>query len=237
VSVATVHAAEAGVHTSIATWIRITEALGLDLSVEVGSVDRRAVRRRDADIVHALMGECEVSLLAAHDLQVATDEPWQHYQFAGRADVLAWDVATRQLLHIENRTQFPDVQDAVGRFRSAQRFLAGSVADRVGISHPRSETHVMVALWSAEVLRVIRRSPSTFRAVDTGGRVSFDAWLAGEQAPDGRHMTLVLFDPFATGRRRRFASLDDALDGVRSRVATYAQAADLIRAMETARTR
>lgn len=175
------------------------------------------------------MGEREVALLARHGSQCATDEPWQHYQFAGRADVLAWDVTGRQLLHIENKTQLPDVQDAVGRFRSATAYLARSLADRLGFAQPRSETHVMVALWSAEVLSVLRRSPSTFRALDRGGQASLEAWLTGERPPDGRHAGFLLLDPFAEGRRRTMLSLDEALDGARARVADYARAAARIR--------
>jgi hypothetical protein len=38
----------------------------------------------------------------------------QFYQFAGRADVVAWNVEERALLHIEIRTRFPDLQEMAG---------------------------------------------------------------------------------------------------------------------------
>ena len=54
------------------------------------------------------MGEYEASHLRALGFKVGIDEPYQHYQFAGRADLVAWDVDARAFLHIENGTRFPD---------------------------------------------------------------------------------------------------------------------------------
>lgn len=58
--------------------------------------------------------------------EVAIAEPHQHYQFAGRADRLGWDLDRRALIHIENRTRFPDMQ---GRGRELERQARLSGAD------------------------------------------------------------------------------------------------------------
>jgi hypothetical protein len=82
------------------------------------------------------MGEAEARALARPGRTIAIDEPYPHYQFAGRADVLAWE--DRDLLHIENRTQFPNLQDAAGSYNAKRQYLARSLAEGLDIG-PRGE--------------------------------------------------------------------------------------------------
>lgn len=229
-STATVQNVEAGEHASLTAYARLAAALGLELSVGVTDRRRPTTLRDDSDVVHAVMGEVMATGLMARDLPVGMDEPWQHYHFAGRADVVSWEPQRRALLHVENKTQLPDVQDAIGRFRSTQRYLGQALWERLGLpDRPRSETHVMALLWSAENLRVMRRQPSTFRATWPDPRAAFDDWLLGEPPVTGMHTTLVLLDPFAEGRQRRMVGIDEALGDVRARVTGYADAAARLR--------
>ena len=176
------------------------------------------------------MGELEARILAAHGYKVSLDEPWQHYHFAGRADVIGWDDSRRAMLHVENKSQLPDVQDGLGRFHGTQRYLSTALGARlVPGGRPASETHVLAVLWSSEVLRVIRRQPATFRATFPDPIEAFRRWCEGDPPGTGFHSTIVLIDPFATDRQRLMVGLDEALDGVRPRVAGYAEAAARLR--------
>lgn len=95
-------------------YARLASALGLRF--EATMLDpRRPAAGRGGDTVHAAMGELEAARLGARGFRVAIDEPYQHYQFAGRADVVAWDTDARALLHLENRTRFPNLQERPGR--------------------------------------------------------------------------------------------------------------------------
>ena len=158
--------------------------------------------------------------------RVAIDHPYQHYQFAGRADVLAWAEDLPALLHIENRTRFPDLQQAAGSYNTKREYLARVVAKQIGITRFTSETHVVVGLWSAEVLHSIRLRRATFRALcpDSGDR--FSGWLSGDPPVGARSSSLVLLDPFATGRQAATIELERVLAGVRPRVRGYREAAE-----------
>jgi transcriptional regulator with XRE-family HTH domain len=158
---------EAGVPVSLETYARVTTAL--DLWPELVASDprqRQRARTNDQDFVHAAMGELEAGRLRSNGFGVAMDEPYQHYQFAGRADVVAWDPDRAALLHIENRTAFPNVQEALGSYSAKRSYLADVLAQRLEIdARPwRAVTHVIVALWSAEVLHVLRLRTESFRA-------------------------------------------------------------------------
>lgn len=110
VALATVHAAESGVVCSLETYLRLAGALSLRAEFDLADPHRREPStRRAQDPVHAAMGEVEASHLRAIGFRVGIDEPFQHYQFAGRADVVAWSVECEALLHVENRTRFPDI--------------------------------------------------------------------------------------------------------------------------------
>ena len=224
-SASALHGLEAGARGSLEVAVRAARALALEVRVEVVDPRQRPDLRQATDIVHAAMGELEVAHLRPHRFGVGVDEPYQHYQFAGRADVIAWDLERRALLHIENRTRFPDIQAVAGGFNAKRDHLADSVARRLGLRGFVSQTHVIVALWSAEVLHSIRLRPATFQALcpDTSG--AFDSWWRGEPPGAGTSSSLVLLDPFATGRQRRTVSLDLALGPVRPRIRGYAEAA------------
>ncbi len=232
VSSGTIHKIENGARASIEMYVRVAKAL--DREFECQLVDpngRRDAARDDVDIVHATMGELEVATLRSHGIQTGLDEPWQHYHFAGRADVLGWDTALSALLRIENRTRFPDVQDSIGRFKNEQRYLASALWRPLGFERPpRTELHVMVGLWSAEVLRVLRQRPETFRSTFPDPPDAFFAWMAGA-LPTSGGSTFVLLDPLATGKQRRFIGLEDALAGARPRLRGYADAAERLRAI------
>ncbi len=233
VSPATVNAVESGQRTSLDVYARVATALGLSLHMAITDGRRRQARER-ADLVHAAMGELEASFLAAHGYVVAVDHPYQHYQFAGRADVMAWSMDQPALLHLENRTRFPDLQEAAGAFNAKCQYLAPVVARQLDLPRFASQTHVMVALWSAEVLHALRLRPATFRALCPDPAAALRQWLAGVPPTHGMTRTLVLLDPLARGRRRPFIDLEEALAGARPRVRGYAEAAASLRARRLA---
>jgi hypothetical protein len=176
------------------------------------------------------MGEIEAAHLRGVGYDVSLDEPYQHYQFAGRADVVAWSVEHAALLHIENRTRFPDIQDSFGSFNAKRRYLAGEIGARAGVDRWRSETHVVVALWSAEVLRSLRAHAASFGSVCPDALEAFEEWWIGCPPAAGRRSILVVFDPM-TGRRsdrRRWVGLAE-VPGLRPRYRDYAGAAAELR--------
>ena len=152
------------------------------------------------------MGEIEARALARPERTIAIDEPYQHYQFAGRADVLAWDA--ENLLHIENRTRFPNIQEAAGAYNAKRQYLAGALADRAGIGPRgwRSVTHVMAGLWSSEVLHAVRLRRASFAALCPDPSDALEAWLAGEAAAGGHDEHAR---PPGPGRAVRLAKADD----------------------------
>ena len=201
--------------------------LSLDVSLEKG---RHGQARARSDLVHAAMGEIEAGWLRALGYDIAIDHPYQHYQFAGRADVLAWTLEPSALLHIENRTRFPDLQEAAGAYNAKRQYLATVVAGQLGVRAFASQTHVMVGLWSAEVIHSVRIRSATFRALGPHSRERFDAWLKGEPPTAGTTSSVVLLDPFASGRRATIIGLEHVLAGTRPRVRGYREAAERLRA-------
>lgn len=171
------------------------------------------------------MGEFEAGHLVPYGFMVGIDEPYQHYQFAGRGDVVAWDLAARALLHIENRTRFPDLQETAGTFNAKRAYLGAALAQRLGIRGWSSETHVIAALWSAEVLHALRLRPASFRSMCPDSADAFAAWWAGKPPIRGATSSLVVLDPLATGRQELFVGLDHALASARPRFRGYADAA------------
>jgi transcriptional regulator with XRE-family HTH domain len=99
---------ETGMPVSLETYARVYTALDLPLELRADPYER-GTAQGGQDFVHAAMGELEARRLRRLGFVVAIDEPYQHYQFAGRADVVAWDLESRAMLHIENRTQLPNV--------------------------------------------------------------------------------------------------------------------------------
>jgi hypothetical protein len=178
------------------------------------------------------MGELEAGRLRSNGFGVALDEPYQHYQFAGRADVVAWDLEQRALLHLENRTGFPNIQEALGSYSAKRSYLGAVLAERLAIDGERwrSVSHAIVALWSTEVLHTLRLRAESFRAACPDSPESFLGWWAGA-APTraGATSSLVLLDPAPElPDRRRFASLEDA-GHVRPRYRDYADAVDRLK--------
>ena len=217
---------ESGRSPSLEAAVRVTHALGLRLEVDLVDPRRRSERAmRAVDPVHSFMGEFEARHMRAHGFPVGIDEPYQHYQFAGRADLVAWDLETRALLHLENRTRFPDLQDTAGSFNSKRAYLGAELAKRVGVRSWASETHVVAALWSSEVLHAIRLRPESFRSMCPDPVDDFNAWWMGRPPTSGRTSALIVLDPLATVRQRRWIGLDDAINGARPRHRGYAAVA------------
>lgn len=186
---------------------------------------RRPSIQRQADSVHAWMGDAEAGRMQGFRFPVSLDEPYQHYQFAGRGDVVSWSLADRAFMHIENRTQFPNLQETAGSFNAKREYLAAAVAKRVGLRAGwRSVTHVMACLWSGEIQHELRLRTATFRAICPDPQDAFAAWWAGTPPLSGTATCLVLFDPRERPRARRFVGLNDGLKAD-ARYRGYAEAA------------
>lgn len=223
VSRGVVYLVERGESASIEAAARLTAALGLRLEIDLVDPRKRAgPAMRAADPVHSLMGEFEAAHLRPLGYGVGIDEPYQHYQFAGRADVIAWDLDARALLHLENRTRFPDFQDMAGSFNSKRAYLGATLAQRLGIQRWASETHVIAALWSSEVLHSIRLRPDSFRSLCPDPPDAFEAWWAGSPPIAGTRSAFVVLDPLAGPRQRQFIGLEEAIASARPRFRGYA---------------
>jgi len=228
VSVASVHAVESGRQMSLETYARLASALGLRPELTFESGRGGALMTSTRDVVHAAMGDVEAAHLTSLGLPVAIDEPYQHYQFAGRADVLAWNLNERRLLHIENKSRLDDIQDLAGSYNAKRAYLASAIGDRLGVG-PRGwriVSHVLVVLWSAEVLHVLRLRTATIRAICPGSGNAFEAWWSGTGPGPGTSSELIVLDPAASlGRARRWITLDEALTATRPRYRGYADVA------------
>jgi len=222
-----VYMAERADAVSLDVMARLATALSLRLEIHLADPRRRQPAAHLADPVHSAMGELEVAHLRQLSLSVAIDEPYQHYQFAGRADVVAWDVAARALLHIENRTRFPNLQETAGSFNAKRAYLGRVLGDRLGVRAWRSEVHVMVALWSAETLHALRLRSVSFRAICPDEPLGFAGWWQGDPPATGKRSELVVLDPVAAGRQRLWIGLDAALTA-RPRHRGYADVARLL---------
>ena len=220
---------ESGHPASLEAYVRLGRALGLRLEADLHDPRRRATHVREEDPVHAAMGEAFARPLLSTKVTVAIDEPYQHYQFAGRADVLAWSVERRALLHIENRTRFPNLQEAYGSYNAKRQYLPGVMADRLGLrSGFRTVAHVLACLWTGEVLHTLRKHGSSFAAVCPDPPDPLAAWLAGQPPLSGVTSSLVVVDPLSAGRERLFVGRA-AVDRVRPRHRGYADVADRLR--------
>ena len=232
-AIAVAHRVESGDVATLESYARLAVALGL--RPELALADPRVRRtagpptNEASDFVHAAMGEAEARALTRPGRTIAIDEPYQHYQFAGRADVLAWDDAN--LLHIENRTRFPNLQEAAGAWNAKRQYLARAVADRAGIGPRgwRSVTHVMACLWSSEVLHMIRLRRASFAALCPDDPDAFLAWLHGEHPTPGSTSSLVVLDPaIPFGSRRRTIAPVSEPPTLERRYRGYADAAEVL---------
>jgi transcriptional regulator with XRE-family HTH domain len=229
-STAFVYLIESGRSGSAEAAVRLATALGHQVEIDLVDPKRATTGRTDlsVDFVHSAIGEFEAGRLRQIGFPVGMDEPYQHYQYAGRADLVAWDLEQRALLHIENRTRFPDVQDTAGVYNAKRAYLGESLAARLGIARWASETHVLAGLWSWEVLHAVRQRPETFRALCPAPVEAFSRWWDGSLATPERSSVFVVLDPLANGRQRAFVGLDEALT-VRARYRGYADASEAIR--------
>jgi transcriptional regulator with XRE-family HTH domain len=223
---------EAGAGVSLEAYVRV--AIALDLRPQLDATDprkRTSGALRAEDPVHSAMGEAEARRLRGHRFGVAIDEPYQHFQFAGRADVLSWDIERRALLHLENRTRFPNVQEAIGSYNAKRAYLPAILAERLGIGPQgwASVTNALVVLCSAEALHAIRMHLDTFGAVCSDPPIDLEGWWRGELPSASRaSSTLIIFDPVA-GRGREFVGLGEVA-ALRARYRGYADAAAVLRA-------
>jgi hypothetical protein len=224
-----VNGIEAGRVASLESYARLSVALDRPLEISADA-HRAATSRQRSDLVHSAMAELEADRLTRHACRLAIDEPYQHYQFAGRADLIAWVTAPPRLLHIENRTRFPDVQEIAGSFNAKCRYMPGVIARRVGVKAWASETHVLMGLWSSEVMHVVRARRATFQALCPDPMGGLLAWLDGRDPPPGETRCFAVLDPMASGRQRVVTDLDAVLRGVAPRVRDYREAADRLRA-------
>lgn len=231
-STSEVHKLEIGKVCSLDTYVRVGLALGLDPRFTL-LPEPKIGSPRDADPVHAAMGEIEAAHFRALGHELRLDEPYQHYQFAGRADAAIIDRGRRALLHLENRTRFPDTQGFLGSWNAKRAYLANDLAKRLEIRGGwLSIDHVVVALWSSEVLHSLRLRTETFRSACPDGPDRFAAWWAGSAPPaPGTRASLVVFDPLPGQRisRRRWIGLDD-MRSVDPRYRGYTEALAALRA-------
>jgi len=227
VSASTLYRIEAGQLASTEAADQIAAALGRRAELHLVDPRRREQRPNlGADPVHSLMGEFEARHFRPFVDGMSLDEPYQHYQFAGRADFVAWRLSPiTALLHIENRTRFPDFQEMAGSFNAKRAYLGQALAQRLGIDKWQTETHVIAALWSAEVLHALRLRTESFKTL-AGDQGNFEVWLAGARTTRSS-VEMVVLDPLASGRQRAWIGLDDALK-TRPRHSGYAELAGSI---------
>lgn len=219
---------EAGNVPSLETYARVARALGLRLEVDLAD-PRRKTATRSEDPVHAAMGEWLVRLLRPHGYAVALDEPYQHFQFAGRADVLSWQLDPPALLHVENRTRFPNLQETLGSYSAKRSYLPRVFAHRLGLRHGfRSVANVMVVLRSAEAIHDLRLRTASFAAVCPDPIDLFTGWLSGSPPASGLHSVLAIVDPLAQGRSWAIVGLE-RVRSIRPRYRGYADAAEALR--------
>ncbi len=177
------------------------------------------------------MSEAQAARFRSLGFVVRIDEPFQHYQYAGRGDVVAWSVERAALLHVENRTAFPNIQEAFGSFNAKREYLGQDLAARAGVKRWLSQSHAMAVLWSTDVLRVLKHHGASFVSLGQDGPAILEAWWCGRPPRTGKSTGLVLFDPIH-GRRsdtRRWAAIDDP-EKIRPRYRNYAAALTALQA-------
>ncbi len=230
VSRSLVYLVERGQATTLETYARLGTALGLRLeaSLDNGRPGARgAALPRAEDPVHAAIVEALAARYAAQGHLVAVDEPFQHFQFAGRADVTAIEPVGPDLLHHEVKTALPNVGELAGSWNAKRQYLAASIAQRHGFRHGfRTVTHVLTITWTAECVRVLRLRHATLTSLGPDSPAAFDSWWQGGAPPaPGVGSTVVILDPIARPRAPAWVDIRD-LATVRPRHAGYA---DLLR--------
>jgi transcriptional regulator with XRE-family HTH domain len=227
-----VQSAESGRVASLDTYLRLARALHLRPQFDLVDPRRRDPSARKEDPVHAAMGESEAARLRSLGFEVRVDEPYQHYRFAGRGDIVAWSIEPCALLHIENRTAFPDIQEVFGSFNAKREYIGRELATRAGVARWKSQSHVMVALWSADILHTVRRHRATFESLGSDGPAILDGWWSARpSSPESSGF--VLFDPVDGPRADaiRWTGTTD-LASIRPRYRDYMDALLALRAAE-----
>ena len=130
----------------------------------------------------------------------------------------------RALLHVENRTRFPDFQEMAGSFNQKRAYFGDAFGERVGVRAWRSQTHIIAALWSSEVLHAVRLRSSSFRALCPDPATAFETWWKGAPATPGSSASLIVLDPGTIGKQRELIDLESALTA-RPRYRGYSDAA------------
>ncbi len=205
-----VYLVERGERSTMETYARLGAALGLRLEASLDDPRSRARPPRAEDPVHAAIVEMLAARYAAQGRLVTADEPFQHYQFAGRADVAVVDPAGPDLLHHEVKTAIPNVGELAGAWNVKRRYLAPALAtrqaDRNGF---RSVTHVLTVAWTAECLHVLRMREASIRSLGPDDAAAFAAWWRGDvPAAPRATATVVLLDPVQRPRAAPWLGLD-----------------------------
>lgn len=219
-----VYLVERGDPTSLDTYVRLAAVLGLHLEMRLEDTRSKARLSRQEDPVHAAIVETLAARYAAQGRRVGADEPFQHFQFAGRADVIAVDEAGPDLLHHEVKTAVPNVGELAGAWNVKRQYLARALADRYAIQGGfRSVTHVLTIAWTADCLHALRLRAATVRSLGPDAPEAFAQWWQGERpAAAGTTSTVVVFDPVERPRAPGWVSLD-ALGALRPRHRGYAE--------------
>jgi transcriptional regulator with XRE-family HTH domain len=227
-----VYLVERGDPTCLETYVRLGAALGLRLDLSLEDPRAKAPAGRAQDPVHAAIVEALAARYGAQGRRVGADEPFQHFQFAGRADLTAVDPGGPDLLHHEVKTAIPNVGELAGAWNVKRQYLAGALAERHAIRGGfRSVTHVLTIAWTAECLHVVRLRAATIRSLGPDGPDAFARWWdGGRPASTGVVSTVVIFDPVERSRATSWASLD-RLATLRPRYHGYA---DLLRQLRDA---
>lgn len=89
---------ECGQPGGLLTYLRIADALGLRLTCELTAL---ATALEVEDAVHAVMGEIQARRFGTGSREVLIDEPYQHFRFAGRGDLVVVDRQRRAIAHSE----------------------------------------------------------------------------------------------------------------------------------------
>jgi len=227
-----VYLVERGDPTSLETYVRLGAALGLRLDLSLEDPRAKAPVGRAQDPVHAAIVEALAARYGAQGRRVGADEPFQHFQFAGRADVTAVDPGGSDLLHHEVKTLIPNVGELAGAWNVKRQYLAGALADRHAIRGGfRSVTHVLTIAWTAECLHVARLREATIRSLGPDRPDAFARWWdGGRPEAAGVTSTVVVFDPVERPRATSWTSLD-VVAPLRPRHRDYA---DLLRQLRDA---
>jgi transcriptional regulator with XRE-family HTH domain len=224
-----VYLVERGEPTTLETYARLGAALGLRVELTFGDPRAKDRPARAQDPVHAAIVEMLAARYAAQGRIVAVDDPFQHYQFAGRADLAVVDPAGPDLLHHEVKTAIPNVGELAGAWNTKRQYLAGVLADRLGFGRGfRSITHVLTIAWTAECLHLVRLREATIRALGPDTADAFDAWWGGGRPPaPGTTSSVILLDPIDRPRAPAWVGLEDART-IRPRHAGYAALLDAL---------